>query len=211
MALTECGTHTFADMKLVVKRVFGDKTERKAGTISVSQDVLYYTDHGREQSQAQSSQARGPLPGTNTLDKFGRRTKSGICQSTYHWVKDCTHKKEHVKVTSENQCSEKPDEGNITLFYKEPDYEILMVEALGLAVMYTAWTVWGEKWLDNYVQGLDESEIQQVISSDMEQLYTVIPCDISVLWSATKEHLADCLTKKGASSLLLLKALKDGK
>ena len=32
-----------------------------------------------------------------------------------------------------------------------------------------------------------------------------------VLWSATKEQLADCLTKKGASSLLLLKALKDGK
>ena len=88
-----------------------------------------------------------------------------------------------------------------------------MVVALGSAVIYTAWTrtVCGEKWLDNYVQGLDESEIQQVISSDMEQLYTVIPYDISVLWSATKEHLADCLTKKGASSLLLLKALKDGK
>ncbi len=30
-----------------------------------------------------------------------------------------------------------------------------------------------------------------------------------ILWSATKEQLADCLTKKGASALLLLRALKD--
>ena len=32
-----------------------------------------------------------------------------------------------------------------------------------------------------------------------------------VLWSATKEQLADCLTKKGASSLLLLKAAEGWK
>ena len=96
LALTACGTHTFADMKSALKRVFG-----------------------------QSSQARGPFAGTNPLDKFGRRTKYGICQSTYHWVKDCPHKKEHVKMTRENQCSEKPDECNITLFSKESDYEIV--------------------------------------------------------------------------------------
>ena len=31
-----------------------------------------------------------------------------------------------------------------------------------------------------------------------------------IMWSTTKEQLADCLTKKGASSLVLLKALKNG-
>ena len=85
-----------------------------------------------------------------------------------HWVNDCPHKKEHVKMTSENQCSEKSDECNITLFSKESDYEIFMVEALGSAVIDTACTrtVCGEKWLDSYVQGLDESKIQQVINME---------------------------------------------
>ncbi|XDV39471.1 hypothetical protein PO909_008715, partial [Leuciscus waleckii] len=33
-----------------------------------------------------------PQPGTNPLDKYGRRSKCAVCQSTYHWAKDCPHK-----------------------------------------------------------------------------------------------------------------------
>ena len=67
-------------------------------------------------------------------------------------------------MTSENQQREEPDECNITLFSKESDSEIFMVEALGSAVIDTACTrtVCGEKWLNNYVEGLNESEVQKV-------------------------------------------------
>ena len=43
-----------------------------------------------------------------------------------------------------------------------------MVEALGLALIDTACTrtVCCEKWLDNFVQGLDESEIQKMINME---------------------------------------------
>ena len=71
-------------------------------------------------------------------------------------------------MTSESQCSAKPDECNITLFSKESDDEIFTVEALGSAVIDTACTrtVCGEKWLDSYVQGLDDSKIQQVMNME---------------------------------------------
>jgi len=170
LALTACGKHTFVDMKSGLKRIFGEKTEKKAGAITVKQDAAFYTDQRREQQRreqprAQSGQARGPFAGTNPLDKFGRRTKCGICQSTFHWVKDCPNKKEYVKVTEENG---EPDECNITLFSKEPDTEIFMVEALGTAVIDTACTrtVCGEKWLDNYVGGLDERQVKGLVSTE---------------------------------------------
>ena len=115
LALAACGTHTFADMKSALKRAFGNRQRGKREPLARVIDAVYYTDNTRGQSRAQSSQARGPLAGTNPVDKFGRRTKCGICQSTYHWVKDCPHKKEHVKMASENQCSENL-ECNITLF-----------------------------------------------------------------------------------------------
>ena len=84
LALTACGTHTFADMKSALKRVFGEKTEGKAGTISMSKDAVYYTDNRRGQSQAQSSQARGPLAGTNPVDKFGRLAQEqSVAKSDY--------------------------------------------------------------------------------------------------------------------------------
>lgn len=41
----------------------------------------------------QTGQQRQPLAGTNPLDKFGKRSRCAICQSTFHWAKDCPHKK----------------------------------------------------------------------------------------------------------------------
>lgn len=48
---------------------------------------------------------------------------------------------------------------------------------------------------------LEISGIKELIQSKVIQ---------QIVWSATKEQLADCLTKKGASGLNLLKALSEG-
>lgn len=169
LALTACSKHTFADMKAALKRVFGEKSGHKAGAITVNQDAAYYTDQRRDASRAQSGRAKSPLPGTNPLDKYGRRTKCGICQSTFHWVKDCPHKKELVKLTEECESEEHPEECNITLFSKES--EIFMVEALGSAVIDTACTrtVCGEKWLDSYVSGLNGADVNKIVNTSSKK------------------------------------------
>lgn len=48
---------------------------------------------------------------------------------------------------------------------------------------------------------LDISGIKELIQNKIIKM---------VLWSETKAQLADCLTKKGASPLVLLKALSEG-
>ena len=56
------------------------------------------------------------------------------------------------------------DEYNITLFSNVlSDTEIFMVEALGSAVINTACTrtVFWEKWLDDYISELPQSELQK--------------------------------------------------
>lgn len=48
---------------------------------------------------------------------------------------------------------------------------------------------------------LEISGVKELISSGIIQ---------QIMWSATKEQLADCLTKKGTSALVLLRALSEG-
>lgn len=170
LALTACSTLTFASMKSALKRIFGDKTvsPKCSRGIQVHQDAAFYVDQRRNDRRdgskfhSQTNQGRAPLAGSNPLDRYGKRTKCAICQSIFHWAKDCPHKAEHVKLTEENAEAEQIDECNITLFSKESvsDAEILMVEALGSAVIDTACTrtVCGEKWLDSYVHTLKESD-----------------------------------------------------
>jgi hypothetical protein len=102
--------------------------------------------------------------GTNPLDQDGRRTRCEVCQNTYHWAKDCPNKKEYVKLTKDEGIKN-VEECNITLFSNVLSAtEIFMVEALGSAVMDTACTrtVCGEKWLDDYISELPQSELQKV-------------------------------------------------
>lgn len=106
LALTACSTLTFASMKSALKRIFGDNTESptcSGGGIHVRQEeAAFYVDQRRDKSRSQTNQGRAPLTGSNPLDRYGRRTKCAICQSTFHWVKDCPHKADHVKLTEEN-------------------------------------------------------------------------------------------------------------
>lgn len=115
----------------------------------------------------QNAQQRTPLPGTNPLDKFGKWSRCAVCQSTFHWAKDCPHKKnEQVKLTED----ENVDEVKITLFTNDPmsDCEIFMTESQGSAIIDTACTrtVCGEKWLDNYVNGLSQEPTHKLMKTE---------------------------------------------
>ena len=86
--------------------------------------------------------------GTNLLNKYGKRTKCAICQSVYHWAKECLNKaaSNSVKLTE----SVTIENCNLTLFTNEhPSInEVFAIESSCSAVIDTACTttVCGEKW-----------------------------------------------------------------
>ena len=92
--------------------------------------------------------------GTNPLNRYGKRMKCAICQSVYHWAKECLNKaaSNSVKLTE----SETIENCNLTLFTKEhPSInEVFAIESSCSAVIDTACTrtVCGEKWFSNFLE-----------------------------------------------------------
>jgi hypothetical protein len=78
LALTACTVVTFASMKSALKILLGEKM-----SVAPITDGMRVIQH----VTLTNNQKRAPLPGTNPLDKYGRRSKCAICQNTYHWVK----------------------------------------------------------------------------------------------------------------------------
>jgi transposase InsO family protein len=184
MALTAASELTFKDMKSAMNRIFGanSKMNEPEGKppITVKTEEALYTKRGfkgnygnsyqnSEQSQGSYKQSNTmggqsvtAQRGTNPLNRFGRRTRCAICQSVFHWAKNCPDKEkpENVKVTEDKSLTEDMESCNITLFNKTQDLNtIFMMEASAAAVIDTACTrtVCGEEWLENY-EGLIENK-----------------------------------------------------
>ncbi|PIK33185.1 hypothetical protein BSL78_30000 [Apostichopus japonicus] len=123
------------------------------------------------------------IRGTNPLNRFGKRTKCAVCESIFHWAKDCPDRnnmQQSVKVAeSTDHCwvQKKQESVNMTLFSKSEDTrgkvenEIFMAESFGAAVLDTACTktVCGIKWYEQYLDNLTEEERRQVINSESDQ------------------------------------------
>lgn len=170
LALTACTELTFTSMKSALKRIFGGKPGASSA-IQLNQEAAFLADQrpvkGRRNTAFPSGQQRTPLPGTNPLDKFGKRSRCAVCQSTYHWARDCPHKKnEQVRLTED----ENVDEVNITLLTQDPvpDAEIFLTESLGSAIIDTACTrtVCGEKWLESYVNDLSQEQVYKLLKTE---------------------------------------------
>ncbi len=104
LALTACADLTFASVKSALKRIFtGNASD---STVGINQETAYVTEQRRRRGKSwpQNDQQRTPLPGTSPLDRYGCRSKCAVCQSTFHWAKDCPHKGEQVKMTED--CGE---------------------------------------------------------------------------------------------------------
>ena len=104
LALTACPSVSFVDVKSALKIIFGDNVTPQDGSSSLrmSEDAAYYTRYtGRREGRSNLQPLQTVFQGTNPLDKHGRRTRCAVCQSTYHWAKDCPNKKEYVKLTKD--------------------------------------------------------------------------------------------------------------
>ena len=83
----------------------------------------------------------------NPLDRYGRITKCSICQSIYHWVRDCPDR----------------DEDNISLFTNEEERSQLpqfLQETINCAILDCGCvkSVCGKLWFNIYVETLTEQE-----------------------------------------------------
>ena len=177
LALTACTDLTFASMKSALKRIFGGKSSAAPSMgIDLNQDAAFVTTAEQRRQKGKvwpqrDQQKTAAVAGTNPLDKFGRRSKCAVCQSTFHWAKDCPHKSEYVKLTEEDESNnDTVEECNITLFAKEPENgeptaaEIFMTECCGSAIIDTACTrtVCGQGWLDGYISKLSKNELREM-------------------------------------------------
>ncbi|CAC5425238.1 unnamed protein product [Mytilus coruscus] len=139
LALTASSDAKYTSMKSALQRIFGERmsglTEITGNvpSITIKQEPVFYT----QQNKGAKSKERG----TNPLNKFGKRTKCAICQSVFHWAKDCPDKVNSVNfVESESEIVENC---NITLFTKEqpPVSEIFVLESACSTIIDTACTV----------------------------------------------------------------------
>lgn len=91
-----------------------------ASSMGINQDTVHIMEqrHQMGKSWPQKDQHKTPLPGTNPLERYGRRSKCAVCQSTFHWAKDCLNKSEQVKLTEDINADE-VEECNITILCKQ--------------------------------------------------------------------------------------------
>ena len=180
LALTACQDMKYATMRSALKRIFGESSNIECNLenepITIKQESAFFTSKSRNHqkyyqkpstSKMNYSTSKQPK-GTNPLDKFGRRTKCIICESVFHWAKDCQHNRSaNVQMSKDFQVNE-DDECNLTLFTNaKSDNEIFMTESFGCAVIDTACTrtVCGKKWLENYMNNLDSKESKNITTT----------------------------------------------
>ena len=182
LALTAAKDLKFETMKTALKRIFTDipkscfTTPGACINIDKSgkqQEYAYYT---RESSSKHKKTYQSNK--LNPLNKYGKPSRCVICQSIYHWKKDCPHQVERTKKVNltEHVEENESEECHITLFTKTlptSEYDIFMVEAYGAAILDTACskTVCGQSWLDNYVENISDSDKSKVISNSSKRRF----------------------------------------
>ena len=130
LALTAAADLKFDTMKGALRRVFDNPTNDTGNSIEVQS--AYYTSFKKKTNNTRYS-ADKRLKSTsklNPLNKFGKPSRYIICQSTYHWKRDCPHKDEEAYPY---QSESEGEECHVALFTKSASSakDSFTVEAFG--------------------------------------------------------------------------------
>ncbi|CAG2240934.1 unnamed protein product [Mytilus edulis] len=173
LALTACSDLKFDTMKSALNRIFASKSQNFPGeqdsVVTVKEESAFVSDgyyqRGRSsrrnfpRNRADRSTNSSRLKTKMNPVFNGNVSRCKICDSKFHWVKDCPHKQLDVNLT-EHESDELNEIVNITLFTSAQEFKPLTVfvaEAYNAAVIDTACskTVCGSKWLYEFVESLD--------------------------------------------------------
>ncbi len=116
-----------------------------------------FQNRGRFSTNFSSKQVRKKNP----LDAFGNTSKCAICQSIFHWARDCPdklHQQEEVQITL------------FTSAVQDCYIESFVGETLSCAVLDSGCTqtVCGESWLQCYKDTLSVEELETLVESPSE-------------------------------------------
>ena len=194
---------TYDRMKAAIKRIFGTTA---SSSLKVQQDIkpepVFHSDAHLEPTLYTQSSRRGRGRGgfrgrwrprqnasfssqsnastgrrMNPLDSDGEVSRCMVCDSKFHWARDCPHSYEN------NSKFKNPDEDKVLLSLfmglndsidKEDKINVLVEESRGAAVLDTGCvtTVTGQAWLDNYISGLSEYERGSLSESSSSASFT---------------------------------------
>ena len=186
MLLTSVKTLNVDEIKAAMRRIFGSVV----GNITDSEVKIKFENEAfaagkfhrghpstnriyRDRSKSEStSTSDRPAPNKklNPKNKYGKTTKCAICQSIYHWARDCEHREEENTVfegsKEESETTEKPKEGFVSFALTTGNK--LLEECKNSALLDTGCThsVCGSNWLDIYVSNLTEEERESIVSRE---------------------------------------------
>ena len=166
LALTATTDKTLASMKTALKRIFGGNTTTSQAIAFKDESALYVNNKSKgnynKRFNKQQFQTNKQKP--NPLNKYGKTSRCSVCQSIYHWRKNCPHDQAEVNITQDIENKE-TEECNALFTKESPDaHEIFVIESLGSAIIDTACTrtVCGEKWLNHFISQLSNSDKQKI-------------------------------------------------
>ena len=174
LVLTTASDRKFSSMKSALKRIFGDSstiTTVKAIKIKEEKEEAflvkssrYQKKHSSFQRHQQTGSQHAKQRGTNPFDRNGKRTRCAVCESVFHWAKDCPHK--HKKQEEIKMTDAEYEECDLTFFTKEhkSENEILLTESFGCAIIDTPCTktVCGKRWYEEYVDQLEQKKKKKI-------------------------------------------------
>ena len=111
--------------------------------------------------------------GKNLLDSKGNRTKCLICESIYHYANKCPEKVYHA----EEEVLKTEEYHNVVLYQSnlitKEEFRVLVAESTVSAILDSgaSATVAGRVWVENYIQGLSEDDLQKVEYEDSKGVF----------------------------------------
>ncbi|KAJ8381313.1 hypothetical protein SKAU_G00020910 [Synaphobranchus kaupii] len=169
--------------KVYYKRV--DSTEWKGPGVVIGQDgVVIFVRHGGTYVRVHQSRLR-KMDGAQAM--LGESDNQLEGTENHTTLPETGHNENNYDTENESEEETSPNEESLDA---EDNDNYSLLDAVKSTKSVT------EKRLR-----LEISSIKELIHSGTIR---------QIMWSATKEQLADCLTKKGTSALVLLRALREG-
>ena len=164
LVLTAASDRKFSSMKSALKRIFGNSsTVNTVNEIKIKEEKEEAFMVKSSKYQQFEKKSRYRQRGTNPLDRNGKRTRCAVCESVFHWAKDCPHKNQKQGEIRMTDAEENEEECHFTKESKSQN-EILLMESFGCAIIDTACTktVCGKRWYEQYVDQLEQKKKKNI-------------------------------------------------
>ena len=169
-----------------LKRARGNNYTRNTSSSAYEGQGIVENNRGLSRGAIKSHKRKNPL------DSWGNRNGCAICESIFHWAKDCPH-------NLERQTKNTAEESDVELFTNsihECYIEKFVGEMLGCAVLNSGCTktVRGSSWLKFYEENLQPDDLANMSHGQSDRKFKL--GDGRVVQAKTKVKLSAYLGEK---------------